>query len=310
MDTDETICETCGRTLWPPPTAASYIWPGPLDEEMEPIARLSRDLREAAKLLTRDQARYLVDYYYAMQADRIRAAHQQRMHAQGAEPHAVIVWLQRQTETLESRVRSALDIYSANQPAGIWARSISGIGPVIAAGLLCHIDITRAPTVGHVWSFAGLNPERKWNKGQKRPWNAALKRLCWLIGESFVKVSNRPTDTYGAYYKMRKEWETDRNEKLAYKDQAEAALKDKKWDKDTDAYKAYIQGKLPPARIHLRAERFAVKLFLSHLHEVMHVIEYKKLPPKPWVLDHVAGHSHKVELPNPELVPGLLNLRR
>ena len=91
----------------------------------------------------------------------------------------------------------ALDAYSGGPLAGRWARSIVGIGPIIAAGLLAHIDIKQAPTVGHVWRFAGLDPTLKWTTKTKRPWNGALKRLCWLIGESFTKVSNNPGDIYG-----------------------------------------------------------------------------------------------------------------
>jgi hypothetical protein len=260
--------------------------------------------------LSSDEARFLVDYYYTMQADRIRAAHQQRTLGEGAEPHRIITWLQAQTTTLELRIKSALDIYSGNSPVGAWARQITGIGPVISAGLLCHIDITRAPTVGHIWSFAGLNPTAKWEKGQKRPWNAALKRLCWLIGESFTKVSNKSDDTYGHYYKLRKSWETQKNENLDYQDQAIAALTAKKYGADTDARKHYESGKLPPARIHLRAQRYAVKLFLSDLHTVMHWVHYKALPPYPYVLDHVAGHVHRHELPYVVSLPGLADALR
>lgn len=60
----------------------------------------------------------------------------------------------------------------------ITCNSIHGIGPVISAGLLAHIDIHRAVTVGHIWRFAGLDPSVKWLKKTKRPWNAGLKVLC------------------------------------------------------------------------------------------------------------------------------------
>jgi len=283
-------CSLCGRHL---------------EEEFEPIARLSTDLRIAAKMLSKDQARLLVDFYYQMQRDRIRAAHQRRTQTEAAEPNLLITWLQEQTATLEGRVKSALDAYSANQPASAWARLVPGIGPVIAAGLLCHIDIAQAPTVGHIWSFAGLNPAAKWERGTKRPWNAALKRLCWLIGESFVKVSNRENDVYGAYYKARKELESARNEKLEYAEQATASLAAKRYGADTQARAHYEAGKLPPARIHLRAERYAVKLFLSDLHCVMHWLEYHALPPKPYVLEHVGGHVHQHDVPFADAVPGL-----
>jgi hypothetical protein len=38
----------------------------------------------------------------------------------------------------------------------------------------------------------------------KRPYNEKLKVLSWKIGESFVKVRNRPQDVYGKIYVERK----------------------------------------------------------------------------------------------------------
>jgi Transposase IS116/IS110/IS902 family len=270
---------------------------------LTPIAKLTKDLREAARTLGPAEARFLVDAYYKIQEDRIRSAHQVRTLAavpddKVPEPHDTIAWLFTQEQTLENQIRRALDAYSGSHPAGIWARSVVGIGPVIAAGLLAHIDITRAPTVGHIWRYAGLDPTVVWDKGTKRPWNAALKRLCWLIGESFVKVSNNPNDIYGKVYQQRKETETQRNEAGMFAEQAAASLKAKRFGADTQARKHYEAGRLPPARIHLRAERYAVKLFLSHLHHVMYQIEFGEVPARPYVLDHHGGHAHYIAPPN------------
>ena len=44
-----------------------------LADDLDPITRLTRDLRAAARTLSEDEARFLVDAYYAMQRDRIRA---------------------------------------------------------------------------------------------------------------------------------------------------------------------------------------------------------------------------------------------
>jgi hypothetical protein len=191
---------------------------------LEGVAKLRRDVREATTL-GRAEARWLVDAYYATQENRIRAAHQVRTLTEGAEPAAVIGWLFDQQELLEREIRKVLDDFSDRSTPGVWAKSILGIGPVIAAGLLCHIDIEQAPTVGHIWRYAGLAPTVEWKKGEKRPWNAALKRLCWLIGESFVKVSSRDSDIYGKVYVARKEQETARNEAGEFADQAAAALR-------------------------------------------------------------------------------------
>jgi hypothetical protein len=266
-------------------------------EYAQSIERLTKDLREAARSLSAREARFLVDAYYQMQRDRIRSLHQERTQNEGAEPHAVLGWVLGQRETLERRVAGALDIYSGAHRAGVWARGIVGIGPIITAGLLAHIDIARAPTVGHVWRFAGLDPTLKWERGQKRPWNGALKRLCWLIGESFVKVSNREDDVYGKVYRERKDLELARNGVGLFAEQAAASLAAKRWGEDTVARKAYEAGKLPPARLHLRAQRYAVKLFLAHFHHVLHEVELGTPPPKPYVLTH-GGHAHYVGPPN------------
>jgi hypothetical protein len=276
-----------------------------LIETLNSVQRLTRDLRNASRTLSTTEARFMVDAYYQMQKDRIRAAHQTRTLAKSDEPHDVLAWFAEQREVLEDQVRRALDAYSAGQLVGVWARSITGIGPVIAAGLLANIDISRAPTVGHIWRFAGLDPTVKWDKGTKRPWNGSLKRLCWLIGESFVKVSNSNSDVYGKVYAARKAREIERNEALAFADQAAAALTAKRFGADTQARAHYEAGKLPPARIHLRAERYAVKLFLSHLHCVWYFVERGELPPKPYVLTTAGGHAHFVEPPNAHIVPGL-----
>ena len=70
----------------------------------------------------------------------------------------------------------------------------------------------------------------------------------------------------------------------------------KNFKKTTEAYKAYIKGKLPPAHIQARSTRYAVKLFLSHLHEVWYKHEFGKNPPNPFALEH-EGHVHKIEPP-------------
>lgn len=261
----------------------------------EGIAKLRKDIREATELGP-TEARFLVDAYYTTQDNRIRAAHQVRTLAEGYEPNDVIAWLFEQQETLENELRKVLDTYSSKSNVGLWAKSVCGIGPVISAGLLCHIDIEQAPTVGHIWRFAGLDPTVEWKKKEKRPWNADLKRLCWLIGESFVKVSGREADVYGKVYLARKEREIAKNEAGDFADQAASALTSKKWRDDTQAKAHYEAGKLPPGRIHARSKRYATKLFLSHWHHVAYEDHFGEPPPKPYVITHL-GHAHYLSPP-------------
>jgi hypothetical protein len=263
-------------------------------EELTSVERLNRDIRNAAATLSDTEARFLVDSYYQMQDDRIRAAGQVR--SMDSEPHAVLSWLTEQSSLLENQVKGALDVYSSNHPIGKRIRTVDGVGPVISAGFLAHIDITKANTAGSIWRYAGLDPTSEWKKGTKRPFNASLKTLCWKLGESFVKVSGKETAVYGHLYKERKATELERNENGDFADQAAAKLEKFKIGKTTDAYKAYSVGKLPPAHIHARAKRYAVKMFISHLHEAWYVYHYQRPAPAPYVFAH-AGHVHKMDVP-------------
>lgn len=265
--------------------------------DIEAVRRLTRDEVKATMILGDQEVRFLVDSYYQRQDARMRSKAQIRATEESGEPNLMLDWMAEQDETMEGQLKRALDHYTLNHEIGSWMRSITGLGPVITAGLLAHIDIEQAPTVGHIWSYAGLVPGVKWNRGQKRPWNASLRRLCWLLGESFVKVSSNEKDFYGKIYKERKAYETAKNENGDYADQARNILDTKNIGKDTDAYKAYIVGKLPPAHIHSRAKRYAVKLFLSHLHHVWYVKHYNRQPPNPYPIDHM-GHAHIIAPPN------------
>jgi len=299
------------------------------------IKLLKKDLKQAAKELAAHEVRYLVDLYYQIQQYRMRAANQQRAALTPAEqevadalkeegieaspdeateppakpevePNALVSWVYDEFLEIEALIKSAMDSYTMSSTLGEWSRSHVGIGPVICAGLMAHIDIKKAPTVGHIWSFAGLNPLVKWGKGEKRPWNAKLKVLCWKAGESFVKQQNHKDDVYGKLYVARKQIEMAHNAAGDFKMQAEASLAAKKFGKDTQAFKHYTAGHLPPARIQLRSQRWAVKIFLSHWHAVAFFLANGRLGPQPYSIDHLK-HAHVIPIPNPEMVPGLVD---
>ena len=288
------------------------------------VERLTRDVRAAAATLSPGEARFLVDYYYLLQEDRIRSLNQTRQLMESGEPHEVVRWLGAQAETMEKQLKRALSAYADAHRAGRWAQTITGIGPIIAAGLLAHIDITKAPAAGNIWSFAGLNPTVTWGKKQKRPWNARLEVLAWKIGESFVKVSGRDADFYGKFIIARKAMELAKNLAGDYAAEASRIITEKEYGEDTDA-KVWYTGRLsseaaaafyttppesrgpglaaklakgvaagdgvpmlPPAHIHSRAKRYAVKLFLSH---------YGAAPKSPWVLTQ-PDHVHHIPPPN------------
>lgn len=327
-----------------------------VETRLESLRRLTRDLKNATKTLSPKEVRFLVDTYYQFQENRKVADNQVLSMQASGEPHEVITWLSDNNSILERNIKTMLDAHTSGNPVGRWAKSIVGIGPVIAAGLAAHIDITRAPTVGHIWRFAGLDSTVIWSDAEtcgkwlkehdekdvdqlvviaakhwgrdsislrriattdfstgevvpltmgrlakalaRRPWNARLKTLCWKIGESFVKFSNHEDDFYGKLWRERKAIEEANNVAKKYADQAAAKLERFNIGRGTDAYKAYAQGLLPPAHIHARSKRWAVKLFLAHWHHVAFNTHFNAPPPKPYILSREMGHTHEIVAPN------------
>jgi len=268
------------------------------------MQKLYKDIKKAAVTLSTTEVRFLVDSYYIMQEDRKRAHNQERALGKSEEPHEIITWLKNNSKLMEDELKTVLDLYSDSQPIGKWMRSNYGIGPVISAALLAHIDIKKAPTVGHIWRFAGLDPTSKWEKKTKRPWNAALKVVCWKIGDSFKKFHNSEECVYGKLYEKRKAYEIARNDSGGNAETAARILTEKNFDKTTETYKHLISGHLPPAQIDGRAMRWTTKIFLSHLHCVWWWYDTKTPPPNPFVIQHM-GHVHITKPQNLHMFPGL-----
>lgn len=309
----------------------------PTTTHLEPVAKLLRDIRLASATLGRDEARFLVDTFYSLQDFRIQAANQVRSIVKDGdeEPHATLSFFSEQFVAMEKQVGQALDTYSKNQPLGIWAREHIGVGPVIAAGLLAHIDVTKTSSASSVHRYAGLVPGQKKTKGVKRDWNADLKVLCWKLGDSFVKQSGNEKCYYGHLYRERKEFEIKRDLKVQeVPESAVTVIEDQpngtvtldgelhtaypigeKWfingnardasttmvekniaDPDTKA--KYLSGHLPDGRLDMRARRYAVKRFLTHLWEQAWYFEYGTEPPHPYVEVYL-GHTDIVGPPIP-----------
>lgn len=263
---------------------ATYVDDEEIVEHTPSVIRLTRDLAQAARTMGPKEARFLVDAYYISQENRKRAANQARAMAKLGlgEPHILIDWLKDQSTILEGQIKRALDQYTQGHIMGSWLRQIVGIGPVISAGILAHLETPR-PSAGIIYSFAGIAgaDQKKWLKGEKRPYNVRLKTLCWHAGQSFMKFSAREDCFYGRVYRERKAFEQ------RMSDEGKRAETAKEWlprvGKGTDAYKHYSAGHLPPSQIDGRARRAAVKLFLSHMNEVW-MIRLGMTPPQPYAL--------------------------
>jgi len=261
------------------------------------------DLRKVGKIFAAE-LRLLVSNYYQVQEMRKRMDMQLRhlgdrqvLDISLAGPDIFGGW----EEDIAKSFKKAL----RDDPVACWVMAQRGIGHIIAAGLLAHIDITRAQTAGHIWRFAGLDPSMKWAKGQKRPYNAELKQICWHAGQCFMKQSNDPDCFYGKLYREKKREYIARNEAGGFAEKAKVYQGVS--DKDNKALLA--KGMVPAAYIDNCARRFAVKIFLSHLHTVLYWNEYRKVPPLPYAVS-ILGHAHEIGIPHISMFPDLAKAYR
>ena len=312
---------------------------------LEILNRLSKDLMTAATALTQNEVRLIVDLYYQVQDFRIATANvvrsqdatekhiweprvnhtfrcircskkskvRHRKKDCPGEPNALSAWIFNNFSTIERDISSAMGTFAAHYKVGQYLQSIYGIGPIISAGLLAHLDVRKAKTPGSFLTFAGLiDPSRQpWEKKQKRPWNAKLKTLATVrMGETFVKFSGKDECVYGKLYVKRKQLLIRQNAAGKFEDHALARSKDPNLGKDTIAYQWYsgqypanlctaeffqlsltdrgklmkverlLPGKglamLPPAHLHSRARRHMAQMVLSHLHYIMYEDYYGK----------------------------------
>jgi len=247
--------------------------------------------------------RELVKAYYRLQDARIAIAAQSRELAKREKPNQMNEHMAINMKYMEQSLVDPFKHFSGKYLAGRWALSQYGIGPVITAGLLSNIDISKAHTAGSIWRFAGMDPTVVWQKGEKRPYNADLKTLVWKIGQSFMKFSGRDQCFYGKLYLQDKARRVQLNESGTYSERAKSILEQKQWKKNNPTRRRLQEGYLPDGQIDGQARRFAAKIFLSHFHTVWYEDYHTNLQgtpvraPRPYVIQH-GGHSHMIEVPN------------
>ncbi|SRR5712691_2551666 len=131
------------------------------------IPRASKEQVLSAAKLGENEIRFIVSNYYDAQEMRKRSDMQLRHLGDKCDPDGLLhFWADRQSD-LEADILKMLGKYAESRPAGRWMLAQYGVGPVTAAGILAHVDITKAPTAGHIWRFAGLDSSCEWYGTEK-----------------------------------------------------------------------------------------------------------------------------------------------
>ena len=217
---------------------------------------------------TDNDLRALVDFRAQIQKQRIAISNRLdalAREADEAQPTTSALWERwfDELKDMESGIDDDIKANTDDYPIIALMTEVKGVGKVLAAQAVAHIDITRASHVSSLWRYAGFgvnaDGERdRLQKGVKAPYNKGLKTICWKIATSFMR-SNSPYREI--YDKAKERYERERPD----------------WTK---------------GHIHNAAVRKMIKIWLQHLWIVWRQLE--GLPVTlPYVFDD-ARHTHYI----------------
>jgi hypothetical protein len=131
---------------------------------MKKIQRLGappKDIRNAAVDMSVREARFMIeDFYRWVGLAQASKDHRRILDKEDLTNYSV-GFMSKQVRNMRDQYRLFLDIWSEQYPAAKWAKSIRGIGPVIAAGLAAYIDIDKAKSISSIWRYAGVDPNSR-----------------------------------------------------------------------------------------------------------------------------------------------------
>jgi hypothetical protein len=223
------------------------------------------DAKDAAKVLKEREAQFLCGMYLKFQKERVGI--QQRTKTLPDEPNRALTFILEEFSAREENMKILMDVYTDKHPIAYEMKKIKGIGPVIAAGYVAHVDMSRVNYFGQVLSYGGYSPSVVWKKGEKRPFNMSFRAVLIHAGRSFLFASGYPDSYFGAHYRMFKRMIEARNENGEYAEKAASKLEKYNIGKTTQAYSAYSKGKLPKGHIIALAKFKCVSLFVGIVHD-------------------------------------------
>jgi hypothetical protein len=245
------------------------------------------DAKKAAAILGDREAIYLVNLFNFLLETRVGIC--ARLKTIIETPNKALTFLLDEIAEREKNARIILDIFTDNHPVGNVLKQIKGIGPVISAGFVAHVDMTKINHFSQILSYGGYTKNSKRQRGKKLTYNPDLKKVFVHMGRSFQYSSGYPDSYFGWHYKLLKRRILNHNENGFYKDVAKSKIQEYNFDKSKSAYKSYSEGKLPAGHVIALAKFKTVCLFVGMAHYYWsHDILGRNVKPYPFV---VMGHD-------------------
>lgn len=181
-------------------------------------------------------------------------------------------------EKVENQFQDVFDITSGEPVYREWLSNVNGVSTTLTARLLHRFgyceDFDR---VSDLWSYCGLTPGSKREKGEQMSFDPQAKKVAWLVADCMMKQGDR-----SAY--RREFFDPYKNKQLKRmemaEDMTEGQLDEKNWT--------------PPesqGHAHNRAMRYLAKKFLKHYWAISRDIKGLDMPDE-YIIAH-GGHEKR-----------------
>jgi len=126
------------------------------------LDRIGEDVRVAALDMTIPEARYVFkDYMNLQKYQQSTKAHVRQLEKEST-PNTTMKFIANNTTYIRKYQFSEIfDIWTDKFPEARWVKSINGLGPAVAAGLICYCDFDKAHNSSSFWQWAGLTPKSR-----------------------------------------------------------------------------------------------------------------------------------------------------
>lgn len=133
-----------------------------MTRRIKKLDKLGEDVRVAALDMTIPEARYVYKDYLGLQKfQQSTRGHVNQLKKDGV-PNTAMKFIANNTEYIRRyQFREIFDIWTDKYPESRWVKSIHGLGPAVAAGLICYCDFDKAKSTSSFWYWAGLTPDSK-----------------------------------------------------------------------------------------------------------------------------------------------------
>lgn len=191
-----------------------------------------------------------------------------------------LLTLARESQQIEEQFKDIMEIVEYEPIYREYLQHVNGVGGTLAARLIHQFgyceDFDR---VSELWSYSGLAPGQKRERGETLGYNPKAKTLGWMVADCMVKQGDR-SDYRTAFYDPYKRKQLRRMERAD--DMTEEQLDQQPWTP-------------PQSQGHAnnRAMRYLAKKFLKHYWAISRDLADEDVPDE-WVITH-GGHDKRTD---------------